>query len=491
MCCFKIRFIFIVHILLALVIVINCDTENNEVDSKYLVNEECKLPNKLKKEISSYAPIVNKIINASTVGQFKGKTWNYLANFVDKFGNRIAGSRNLENAIDYMLNMSKENNLENVHGENVTVPHWIRGKEHAYLLRPRAKPLPMLGLGGSIATPRRGIIAHVLVVKSFDELKQKSQEAAGKIVVFNEEYVSYGETVKYRSYAAVEAAKLGAVATLVRSVTPFSIASPHTGWQDYSSNVTKIPTACITIEDAEMLNRMYNRGEKLLIYLYMEAHTLPDTVSRNTVAEIKGSTYPEKVVLVSGHLDSWDVGEGAMDDGGGAFISWCSLVLLKSLGLRPKRTVRAVLWTAEEEGLIGAIQYATTHANETKNFNLVMESDEGTFTPKGLEFSGPNKSACIIQHILSLTATINTTNLKQSQNVGSDITVWTHNNSVPGASLLNDNGRYFWFHHSNGDTMAVEDPTALDKATALWAAVAYVVADLKNDLPKKITYAVD
>lgn len=487
MCRCTLRYICLIQILLSLVVIISCDVEDNEiqVDNNYFVNQQCKLSNKLKKEIASYKPIVNKIINAATAGEFKGKTWNYLANFVDKFGNRIAGSDNLENAIDYMLNLSKAHNLENVHGENVSVPHWIRGKEHAFLLKPRTKPLPMLGLGGSVATPRRGIIASVLVVKSFDELKLKAQEARGKIVVFNEPYVNYGQTVKYRSYGAVEAAKLGAVATLIRSVTPFSIASPHTGWQDYNNNVTKIPTACITIEDAELLNRMYDRGERLLIYLYMEARTLPDMISRNTVAEVRGSTNPEKVVLVSGHLDSWDVGEGAMDDGGGAFISWCSLVLLKSLGLRAKRTVRAVLWTAEEEGLIGAVQYATAHANETQNFDLVMESDEGTFTPHGLEFAGPNKTACIIQHILSLTAAINTTNLKLSDDVGSDITVWTHNKSVPGASLLNDNSRYFWFHHSNGDTMAVEDPTALDKATALWAAVAYVVADLKGDLPKK------
>lgn len=162
----------------------------------------------------------------------------------------------------------------------------------------------------------------------------------GKIVIFNEGFVSYGQTVQYRDYAAVNAAKHGAVATLVRSVTPFSLNSPHTGWQDYSDNVTKIPTACITIEDANMLHRMQKRGQNITIELKMEAHTLPPKISRNTIAEIEGSQLKEKVVVVSGHLDSWDVGEGAMDDGGGAFISWSALVLLKKLNLRPKRTLR-------------------------------------------------------------------------------------------------------------------------------------------------------
>lgn len=162
----------------------------------------------------------------------------------------------------------------------------------------------------------------------------------GKIVVFNQDFISYGQTVKYRSTAAVRAAKYGAVATLVRSVTPYSLYSPHTGNQNYDSSVKKIPTASITVEDARMLYRLQQRGEKIVLNIKMEAQDLPEKISRNTVADIKGSTKPEKVVIVSGHLDSWDVGSGAMDDGGGAFMSWASLVVLKSLGLRPKRTVR-------------------------------------------------------------------------------------------------------------------------------------------------------
>lgn len=165
-------------------------------------------------------------------------------------------------------------------------------------------------------------------------------QIAGKIIVFNEEFITYGKTVQYRDYAAARAARYGAVATLVRSVTPFSLYTPHTGWQDYFENTTKIPTASLTVEDARLLQRLQGRGKRIIINLRMEAKTLPDVTSRNTVAEIRGASSSEKVVIVSGHLDSWDVGEGAMDDGAGAFISWASLVVLKRLNLRPKRTIR-------------------------------------------------------------------------------------------------------------------------------------------------------
>ncbi|KAG8301150.1 hypothetical protein J6590_059555 [Homalodisca vitripennis] len=223
-------------------------------------------------------------------------------------------------------------------------------------------------------------------------------------------------------------------------------------------------------------------GDPLRISLYMEAQTLANTTSRNTVAELQGTTHPEKVVVVSGHLDSWDVGQGAMDDGGGAFISWGALALLKSLGLKPRRTIRAVLWTAEEVGLIGAEAYKIAHANETDNFIAMMESDEGTFTPFGLEYMGSDEGGCIIKEILKLMEPINATQFKNSSDVGSDITVWA--NEVPLLSNLNDNGRYFWFHHSNGDTMTVLSPDDLDKNTALWAATAYILADISVDLPK-------
>lgn len=447
----------------------------------YNFEESCELSDDLKAEIHSYQPIVNKIIKSAVSGPHKSKTYKELADFVDKFGYRISGSENLEHAIDYMLNKSISYKLDNVHGEPVMIPHWVRGHEEATLLSPRVTNLNILGLGGSIATPPEGITAPVLVVESFDELKNKSNEAKGKIVVFVEEWVNYGVTVQYRAHAAVEGAKVGAVATLIRSVTPFSINSPHTGWQDYSDDVPKIPTAAMTVEDAYMLLRMYRRGDKIIIRLKMEAKNMPPVLSRNTISEIEGKQIKDKAVIVSGHLDSWDVGNGAMDDGGGAFISWYSLVLLKSLNIRPRRTIRAILWTGEEPGLVGAVQYSKVHNKD--EFVLLMESDEGTFTPEGITFSGNKQANCIMKEILSLLSPINATKLELSNDVGSDISIWS-NQGIPMASLLNKNEKYFWFHHSNGDTMSVEDSDVLDKCLAVWTSVAYVVADLSVNLSR-------
>ncbi|XP_063909153.1 carboxypeptidase Q-like [Zophobas morio] len=482
---------FIVLWTVALTLVV-CDVSNNKIedDDKLITKKrtlsECNLPTKLKTEIASYASTVEKIINAAVNGSFKGVTYQELSLFVDTFGNRIAGSQNLENAIDYMINKSIVNRLDNVHGEEVQVPHWVRGFESATLVEPRNASISILGLGNSVGTPPEGILAEVLVVKSFDDLQSKAEQAKGKIVVYNEDFVSYGSTVIYRGKGATEASKVGAVASLIRSITPFSLNTPHTGMQTYGQNVTKIPTACITLEDAHFLQRLQDEGRTIKILLKMEAHTLPDKTSRNVVAEIEGTEHPEKVVIVSGHIDSWDVGNGAMDDGGGFFISWAALALLKSLGLKAKRTVRAIFWTAEEFGYVGAYQYATRHANETDNFIFMMESDSGTFDPVGLQYSAGTTGGCIIQEVMKLLAPINATRTRQSPSVGSDIEIWT-SEGVPGGSLDTENDKYFWYHHSNADTLEVENPQSLDKNTALWASVAYVLADLSIDFPRETT----
>ncbi|XP_064622443.1 carboxypeptidase Q-like isoform X2 [Lineus longissimus] len=438
------------------------------------------------KEVQSNQETVDKIINLSLSGKAKSQSYNRLAEFTDTFGNRVAGSQNLENAIDYLLKNISEDGQENVHGEAVTVPKWVRGNEYAYLTSPRMYKMAILGLGSSIGTPAEGITAEAIVVNSFDELHQRAAEAKGKIVVYNEEYHGYGNTVNYRTLGAVEAAKVGGVASLIRSVTPFSINSPHTGHQDYSKDVRKIPTACITIEDAEMLARMQKRGTKIVIKFYMEAQNLPDAQSRNIVAEIVGSKYPEQVVLFGGHIDSWDVGQGAMDDGGGAFIAWQALSLIRQLGLRPKRTMRMVMFTGEEEGHFGGQAYFSAHKTDVNNYDLVMESDMGTFTPYGLTFDGSQKAKVIMQSVLDMLKRINATELKYVNNTGDngDTGGWV-NAGVPGVALLNRNENYFDFHHTNGDTITVQDPHMMDLCSAVWASVAYTVANLEEMLPRK------
>uniref|UniRef100_A0A667Y604 Carboxypeptidase Q n=1 Tax=Myripristis murdjan TaxID=586833 RepID=A0A667Y604_9TELE len=432
-------------------------------------------------EVAGYVDVAKRIIDLALFGAAQNRSYRRLADFTDTIGNRVSGSKNLEKAINYMYDAMRQDGLD-VHLEPVKIPHWVRGEESAEMIEPRPKHLAMLGLGSSVGTPPEGITAEVLVVQSFEELKRRAGEAAGKIVVFNQPFVSYSETVAYRAFGASEAAKVGALATLIRSITPFSINSPHTGWQDYQNGVKQIPTACITVEDAELMARMAQRGQRIVVRLTMGAKTLPDADSFNTVAEIKGWQHPEQVVLLSGHLDSWDVGQGAMDDGGGAMISWEALSLIKDLRLRPRRTLRVVLWTAEEQGGVGAQQYYNLHKVNVSNFDLVMESDLGTFTPLALQFTGSDAARMVMEEVVKLLAPINVTRL-ESHGEGTDISPWMET-GVPGASLHVADDRYFWFHHTEGDTMTVQDPREMDLCSALWAVVAYVVADLQEMLPR-------
>lgn len=455
-------------------------TMTNHVVDRQNIN--CQLPNTLIEEIDSYAPIVQRIINETLEGSFKSNTWKDLAMFVDKFGPRFTGTQVLEDSINYVLNKSASVGLENVHGEAVTVPRWVRGSESATLLQPRQKDLALLGLGYSVGTPREGITAEAVVVNNFAELKKRAKEIPGKIVVYNQKFVSYGETVEYRSSGATRAAELGAVATLIRSITPFSLYTPHTGMMTYGETVTKIPAACITAEDASLLRRMADRGETITINLKMGATRYPDTQSRNVIADITGYGAPEKTVVVSGHIDSWDVGQGAMDDGGGAFISWNALKLLKQLNIRARRTIRMIMWTSEELGLIGARQYIQRHSAENGNLQFVMESDLGTFMPMGLEVTGGEIVQCILQRIMRLLVPLGELQLRNPCQ-GPDIQFWVRA-GVPGGSLWTKNEKYFYYHHSNADTMLVENPKALDMNTAIFAAVSYVLADISIDFPR-------
>uniref|UniRef100_A0A9L0J9R9 Carboxypeptidase Q n=1 Tax=Equus asinus TaxID=9793 RepID=A0A9L0J9R9_EQUAS len=421
----------------------------------------------IKEEIACYGDVAKAIINLAVYGKAQNRSYERLALLVDTVGPRLSGSKSLEKAIQIMYQNLQEDGLENVHLEPVKIPHWERGEESAVMLEPRNHKMAILGLGSSIGTPPEGITAEVLVVTSFDELQRRAPEARGKIVVYNQPYTNYSSTVQYRVQGAVEAAKVGALASLIRSVASFSIYSPHTGVQEYQDGVPKIPTACITVEDAEMMSRMVSRGNRIVIQLKMGARSYPDADSFNTVAEITGSKYPE---------------QGAMDDGGGAFISWEALSLIKDLGLRPKRTLRLVLWTAEEQGGIGAFQYYQLHKANSSNYSLVMESDSGTFLPSGLQFTGSDKARAIMEEVMSLLKPINITQVFRAGE-GTDINFWIQA-GVPGASLLDDLHKYFSFHHSHGDTMTVMDPKQMNIAAALWAVVSYVVADMEEMLPR-------
>lgn len=459
-------------------------TVHSAAGDDYTCDASRVLPEKLVKEIRSYAPVVNKIIETVVRGPEQNVTYDELAKFVDTFGPRPSGSKALEDSIDYMFDLLRAQGLDFVHPENVTIMDWRRGHEEAWIVKPRLKKMNILGLGGSVPTGTEGIEAPVLVVNCFDDLKANAAKAQGKILVFNQEFVTYGKTVTYRVRGASEAARVGAVAALVRSVTPMSIYSPHTGYMTYDPDVTKIPTASITVEDAEMLARLQDRGIEPVVRLVMGAKTMPPAPSRNTVAEIRGKDNPEEVVLLSGHLDSWDVGQGAMDDGAGAFVSWRALAVLRRLGLQPRRTMRCVLWTGEEQNTLGSNQYFHRHFKREQNLmNLVMESDSGAFLPVGLGFTSSNEVArCMAAEVVRLFASINATRLILGASVP-DLKLWVKQ-GVPAASLNTANEKYFVFHHTDGDTMSVLDRRELDLCTALYAGAAFVFADLSERLPR-------
>ena len=428
---------------------------------------------------ADYQPEAQRLIQAATNSLFG---FTRLATMCDTFGPRFTGSKNLESAIDWCLAEMKHDGFQNVRGEEVIVPRWVRGNESVELLSPRRRTLPMLGLGGSVGTPPGGITADVLVVTGFDDLKNRVAEAKGRIVLFNVPFTEYRETVIVRTQGAIHAARAGALASLIRSVGPFSMQTPHTGGMSYADGVKKIPHAALSLEDANMLSRMAARGEPLRVRLKMEARTLADGTSRNVVAEIPGSEKPEEIVIVSGHIDSWDVGQGAMDDGGGCLAAWEAARLMLKLGLRSKRTVRVVLWTNEENGIRGAMSYAERHEAALARHTLAIESDSGVFQPTGFGFLGSGRGMEIIRGVGKLLDPIGSGNIAKGCR-GADVLKLVRG-GVPVMHLEVDRKKYFWFHHTDADTIDKLVPAEFNRCVAAMAVMAYVIADLPETLPR-------
>ena len=322
--------------------------------------------------------------------------WERVALWTDTFGPRLSGSDTLERAIDWALAALVEDGFANVHGEPVMVLHWVRGDESATLVSPRPMSLSLLGLGGSVGTPAAGITAPVLVVTTFDELAQRSSEAVARIVLFDAPFVSYRDTVQYRVRGAVEAAKHGAVAALVRSVASASMNNPHTGGMRCADGVPKIPAAALSVEHAALLHRLSDRGTSVVVRLLMGAKTLPDAPSRNIIAQLTGAERPEEVVVLGGHIDSWDAG--------GFVAAWEALNVLRRLGLAPRPTIRLVGWTNEENGLAGERGYHAAHRAELAQHVVAMDSDAGFFRPTRMGFQAAEASLAAVEAVAELRA---------------------------------------------------------------------------------------
>jgi carboxypeptidase Q len=428
----------------------------------------------------AYRAAADRLIDAA---MHDSAAWNRIAELTDTFGHRLAGSVALERAIDWTLARMRADGLENVRGERAMVRHWVRGAESAELITPRRKSLAMLGLGGSVGTPAGGITAPVVVVSSYDDLEKRGAAVKGKIVLFDVPFTEYDATRRYRTGGASAAAKQGAVAMLLRSVASFSINSPHTGSMRYDSTVAaRIPAAAIAVEDAMLLHRMQDRGQPVTVKLVMGARSLPDAPSRNVVAELRGREKPDEVVVIGGHIDSWDVGQGAMDDAGGVVAAWEAVRLMKKLGLRPRRTIRVVGWTNEENGVDGGKAYRATHAADVDKHVFALESDNGVFKPFGIAAVGSDSTLAMLRRIAPLLSRIGADSVSRGESEA-DVEPLS-DAGVPVAGVHVDDTRYFWYHHTNADTPDKLDPADVARCVAVFAVYAYVVAEMAEELPR-------
>ena len=425
--------------------------------------------------IDAYRAPAGRIIGAALT---QNRAYERLAYLTDRIGNRLSGSTNLERAIAWAVAEMTKDGLDNVRAEKVMVPHWVRGEESLELLTPTATKLSLLGLGNSIGTPAAGISGEAVVVRDFSELEALGERVRGKIVVFNAPFTDYGATVQYRTTGASRAARYGAVAVLVRSITPVSLQTPHTGAMNYDPQQPKIPAAAITIEAAELLQRLYDRGERPTLRLKMEAKFLPDAESANVIAELKGSERPDEIVLIGGHFDSWDVGQGAHDDGGSCIAAWEAIRLLKELGLRPRRTIRVVLFTNEENGTQGGNGYRDAHRAEIAKHVFAIESDSGIYRPEGLGLAetAPPLVRSNVSEIAKLLSGISADRIGPSGG-GADIGPLMRE-GVAGANLDVDGSHYFDIHHTQADTLDKIDPRDLSLCVATLAVFAYTIADV-------------
>jgi len=436
--------------------------------------------------VERYRETAERIVKSTLEGN---TSWRKLEELCDDIGHRLSGSTNLAKAVEWAVETMKRDGHENVRAERVMVPRWVRGRESATMTVPREETLHILGLGGSVGTPAEGITAPGLSVRDEAELEVLGERARGKIVLFDnsmpqytvEHGTHYGTTVRFRGRGAVLAAKQGAVACLVRSVTARSLRSPHTGAMRYSNDVAKIPAAAVSTEDAAMISRLQARGIPVVVNLKMEAQTLEDAPSANVVGELRGRERPEEIVVISGHLDSWDVGQGAHDDAGGCVQAMEAISVLRRLNLVPRRTIRVVLWTNEENGLAGAKQYIKDHADELPNHVAAIESDGGSFRPDGysLECHDKQKEAAALEQMRQIVKLLAPLGEMKAELGGSGADIGAM--KPAGVVLMGhsvESAIYFDYHHSFADTLDKVDPTELSQNVAVMATVAYVLADM-------------
>ena len=430
--------------------------------------------------LAPYLEDVRRLIEAGTGSTF---AWDRLAELCDTFGSRLTGSRNLELATTWAVEAMRNDGLARVRLQKTKGPQWVRGEESLDIVDPAPSPLVLLGLGGSVATPPDGLTAPLLIVRSFDELQVRAADARGRIVLFDVPYTNYGQTVAYRVNGAITAARYGAMAALVRAVGPMGLRTPHTGSMAYAAGTPQIPAAAIPIEDAQRLARLASRKVPVTLRLRMAAETRPDVETANVIGEIAGRETPEEIVLVGGHFDSWDVATGASDDAIGCIVTWEAARLIRSLGLVPRRTIRVVLFTNEENGLRGATAYRDAHLPDAARHVLALESDTGVFEPMRLGFSGSDRGRQVMTDVVDLLSPLGFPALGPGGG-GADIGPIAQAGHVPTMALHGDSARYFQIHHTPADVPERVDPKEAAKAAAGLAVVTWIAAEMEQALPR-------
>ncbi len=436
---------------------------------------------------SRYREQAERIITATRAGN---DAYRKLEELCIDIGHRMVGTPALFEATQWAMATMVKDGQEMVRQQKVMVPRWVRGDEWAALITPRLEPFAMLGLGGSVGTGSDPITGRVVVVKDREELDRVGDVLKGKIVLFNvpmpkydpQTGSGYGTAASYRVNGASWASPYGAIAVLVRSPTARSLRTAHTGVMTYNPNVPKIPAAAISIEDAELLASLQSRGIVPTVRLKMESGTdeRPSTCA-NVIGELRGTTLPDEIVVIGGHIDSWDVGQGAHDDGGGCVIAMEAINVLRKLNMIPRRTIRVVLWTAEEVGLHGGKAYASQNAKELSKHVVAIESDSGVFQPTGygVECADPlreSKAAAQMRDILSLVTSIGPMEVRTGHS-GPDVSPMRDAGVVLMGQRV-EGSRYFDYHHSMADTIDKVDKEDLTSNVALLATVAYIIADM-------------
>ena len=440
--------------------------------------------------VEEYRDVATRIMQAV---RSEGRQYEKLVQLCDGIGPRLSGSPGDRAARNWAEATMTADGLSNVRQERVMVPHWVRGTEEAWLVAPYRRPLRLTALGGSEGTPERGIEADVVVVSDFDELAGLARsQVEGRIVLFNfpmrrtsESMAGYGEAVAYRGQGPTAAAAKGAVACLVRSVGTGSASSPHTGATAYGPGVPRIPAAALSMADAGALARLSATGERVRVHLTLGAKNLPDVEGANVIGEIVGWEKPDEVVVIGGHLDSWDTGTGAHDDGAGIVEAMETARIVAKLGLRPRRTIRVVLFASEENGgLRGGRGYFSAHRGELNRHVAAIESDSGAGPLIGFNAGQTSDEGyAILRQILRLLEPTGATRLRTGGGGGADIGPLAQA-GVPVLGMWPDTSHYFDYHHSAEDVVENVDPELLADGTAAMAVMAYVLADMEEPLPR-------